>query len=150
MASARKSRQRPFACCAPWGTRFHHDWTLTEAPFGGIAIDQHGDPLPEATLKVCQSADAVLLGAIGGPKWSTPQTKVRPEAGLLRLRKLLGVYANLRPVLVHPALRGVSTLKPEVIEGVDLVFVRELTGGIYFGAKTPRRRAGDGSVSVHG
>jgi 3-isopropylmalate dehydrogenase len=78
----------------------------------------------------------VLLGAIGGPKWSTPETKVRPEAGLLRLRKELGTFANLRPVSVHPALRGASTLRPEVLEGVNLVFVRELTGGIYFGAKT--------------
>jgi 3-isopropylmalate dehydrogenase len=116
--------------------RFHHELTLVEAPFGGAAIELHGDPLPEATLAACQSADAVLLGAIGGPKWSSPQVKVRPETGLLRLRKLLGLYANLRPVVVHPALRNVSTLKPEIIEGVDLLFVRELTGGIYFGPKT--------------
>ncbi|HEX4025167.1 MAG TPA: 3-isopropylmalate dehydrogenase [Steroidobacteraceae bacterium] len=113
-----------------------HALTLQEAPFGGVAIDLHGDPLPEATLATCRDSDAVLLGAIGGPKWSAPQAKVRPESGLLRLRRELGVYANLRPVCVHPALRGVSTLKPEVIEGVDLLFVRELTGGIYFGAKT--------------
>jgi 3-isopropylmalate dehydrogenase len=116
--------------------RFQHELTLTEAAFGGVAIDLHGDPLPENTLSICQSADAVLLGAIGGPRWSSPQAKVRPESGLLRLRKLLGLYANLRPVVVHPALRGVSTLKPEVIEGVDLLFVRELTGGIYFGPKS--------------
>ncbi|HEY7930319.1 MAG TPA: 3-isopropylmalate dehydrogenase [Steroidobacteraceae bacterium] len=116
--------------------RFHHELTLSEVPFGGAAIDLHGDPLPEATLAACQSADAVLLGAIGGPKWSSPQAKVRPESGLLRLRKLMGLYANLRPVVVHPALRNVSTLKSEVIEGVDLLFVRELTGGIYFGPKT--------------
>jgi 3-isopropylmalate dehydrogenase len=118
------------------GSRYRHEFALAEAPFGGAAIDLHGDPLPASTLAVCQAADAVLLGAIGGPKWSSPQAKVRPEAGLLRLRKELGVFANLRPVLVHPELRGVSTLKPEVIEGVDLLFVRELTGGIYFGAKT--------------
>jgi len=116
--------------------RFGHAFTLQEAPFGGIAIDQWGDPLPPATLALCQEADAVLLGAIGGPKWSAPQAPVRPEQGLLRLRKVLGVYANLRPVTVHPALREVSPLKVEVLEGVDLVFVRELTGGIYFGAKT--------------
>ncbi|MFT3905051.1 MAG: 3-isopropylmalate dehydrogenase [Steroidobacteraceae bacterium] len=116
--------------------RFNHDFELTEAPFGGAAIDLGGDPLPQATLDLCLAADAVLLGAIGGPRWSTPQTRIRPEAGLLRLRRELGVYANLRPVSVHRSLRDASSLKPEVLEGVDLVFVRELTGGIYFGAKT--------------
>ncbi len=113
-----------------------HDFTMSEAPFGGAAIDLTGDPLPGETLSLCRSADAVLLGAIGGPKWSSPQATVRPEQGLLRLRKELGVYANLRPVAVHPALREASTLKPEILDGVDLIFVRELTGGIYFGAKT--------------
>jgi 3-isopropylmalate dehydrogenase len=118
------------------GRRFGHDFDAPRAPFGGIAIDQCGDPLPASTLQLCLDADAVLLGAVGGPKWSSPQAKVRPEAGLLRLRKELGVYANLRPVSVHPALRGISTLKSEVLEGVDLLFVRELTGGIYFGDRT--------------
>jgi 3-isopropylmalate dehydrogenase len=116
--------------------RHSHEFELIEAPFGGVAIDLHGDPLPPATLELCLRADAVLLGAIGGPKWSAPQLKVRPEQGLLRLRRELGVYANLRPVSLHPALRDASTLKAEVLEGVDLVFVRELTGGIYFGART--------------
>ena len=116
--------------------RYRHEWTLEEASFGGIAIDQCGDPLPDSTLQTALKADAVLLGAIGVPKWSTPQTKIRPESGLLRLRKHLGVYANLRPVVVHPALRNASSLKPEIVEGVDLIFVRELTGGIYFGPKT--------------
>ena len=116
--------------------RFHHEFELIDAPFGGVAIDLHGDPLPPATLQTCLDADAVLLGAIGGPKWSSPQLKVRPEQGLLRLRKELGVYANVRPISLHPALRDASTLKGEVLEGVDLVFVRELTGGIYFGART--------------
>jgi 3-isopropylmalate dehydrogenase len=115
---------------------FGHEFILTERDFGGIAIDNHGDPLPAATLQSCLASDAILLGAIGGPKWSAPDAKLRPEAGLLRLRKELGVYANLRPVAVHPALENSTTLKPEVVRGVDLVFVRELTGGIYFGAKT--------------
>jgi 3-isopropylmalate dehydrogenase len=113
-----------------------HQFELTELPFGGVAIDSHGDPLPAETLRVCLQADAVLLGAIGGPKWSAPTARVRPEQGLLKLRKDLGVYANLRPVKLQPALLNASTLKPEVLEGVDLVFVRELTGGIYFGTKT--------------
>ncbi|MGH8202469.1 MAG: 3-isopropylmalate dehydrogenase [Steroidobacteraceae bacterium] len=116
-----------------------HQFELIELPFGGAAIDLCGNPLPGDTLKGCLEADAVLLGAIGGPKWSAPQAKVRPEQGLLGLRKALGVYANLRPVKVHPALLGASTLKPEILEGVDLIFVRELTGGIYFGEK--RREA---------
>src|ERR1700728_1986182 len=94
-----------------------------------------GDPLPPQTLEICRAADAVLLGAIGGPKWSAPDAPLRPESGLLRLRKELGVYANLRPVKVHAALADASTLKPEVLTGVDLIFVRELTGGIYFGEK---------------
>ena len=116
--------------------RFKHEFTLRDAPFGGVAIDRCGDPLPPATLDLCRASDAVLLGAIGGPKWSSPRASVRPEQGLLRLRQELGVYANLRPVSVHPALREIAPLKCEVLEGVDLVFVRELTGGIYFGAKT--------------
>jgi 3-isopropylmalate dehydrogenase len=114
---------------------FGHEIGMTELPFGGVAIDSHGDPLPSETLQACLKADAVLLGAIGGPKWSAPDAKVRPEQGLLKLRKELGVYANLRPVKVQPALVNASTLKPEILEGVDLVFVRELTGGIYFGEK---------------
>jgi 3-isopropylmalate dehydrogenase len=117
-----------------------HQFELNALPFGGAAIDLCGSPLPESTLKACLEADGVLLGAIGGPKWSAPEAKVRPEQGLLGLRKALGVYANLRPVKVHPALLGSSTLKAEILEGVDLVFVRELTGGIYFGEK--RRDAG--------
>jgi len=124
---------------------FGHRFELEELPFGGLAIDASGDPLPARTLDACLTADAVLLGAIGGPKWSAPSAKVRPEQGLLRLRKALGVYANLRPVRVHPALIGASTLKPEVVAGVDLIFVRELTGGIYFGEK---RRDESSAVDV--
>lgn len=118
------------------GELFGHAFGFDERDFGGIAIDRHGDPLPAATLASCLASDAVLLGAIGGPKWSAPDAPLRPETGLLRLRRELDVYANLRPVRVHPALADATPLKPEVVRGVDLVFVRELTGGIYFGAKT--------------
>jgi 3-isopropylmalate dehydrogenase len=114
---------------------FAHDIALTPLPFGGAAIDSHADPLPAATLAACLEADAVLLGAIGGPKWSAPDAPLRPEDGLLRLRKELATFANLRPVQVHPALADASPLKAEVVTGVDLIFVRELTGGIYFGEK---------------
>jgi 3-isopropylmalate dehydrogenase len=123
-------------CLNAIAQRFNHHFTLTHLPFGGAAIDLSGEPLPKSTLDSCLAADAILLGAIGGPKWSAPDAKVRPETGLLGLRKALGTFANLRPVTIHPALRGASTLRPEVLEGVDLMFVRELTGGIYFGAKT--------------
>src|SRR5215207_8713418 len=122
-------------CLRAVADRFGHELELNEAPFGGAAIDAHGDPLPASTLQSCLNSDAVLLGAIGGPKWSAPDAKARPESGLLRLRRELGVYANLRPVAVHPALADASTLKPAVLQGVDLIFVRELTGGIYFGEK---------------
>jgi 3-isopropylmalate dehydrogenase len=127
------------------GEAFGHTFEMTEAAFGGIAIDLHNDPLPAKTLRLCLESDAILLGAIGGPKWSSPATLIRPEQGLLRLRRQLGVYANLRPVKVHPSLVNASTIKPEVLEGVDLVFVRELTGGIYFGDK---RRDSNGAVDV--
>jgi 3-isopropylmalate dehydrogenase len=130
-------------CLRALGDAFGHEFELTELAFGGAAIDLHGEPLPPATLAACRAADAVLLGAIGGPRWSAPEATVRPEQGLLALRKALGAFANLRPVQVHAALADASTLKREVIEGVDLVFVRELTGGIYFGEK--RRDASSAS-----
>ena len=116
--------------------------TVDERRMGGAAIDADGTPLSEATLEACKSADAVLLGAVGGPKWDHLTGDMRCESGLLRLRKGMGVFANLRPVKVHPSLAARSTLRQEVVEGVDLVVVRELTGGIYFGQ--PRGRSGSG------
>jgi 3-isopropylmalate dehydrogenase len=113
-----------------------HEFDFAEHAIGGIAIDTFNDPLPPATLAACKSADAVLLGAVGGPKWSDPNAKLRPEQGLLGLRAALGVYANLRPVRVHPRLTALSPLKDEKLRNVDLLFVRELTGGAYFGTKT--------------
>ena len=118
------------------GRRFGHAFALHEAPIGGAAIDATGEPLPADTLAACRGADAVLLGAVGGPKWSDPNAPVRPEQGLLALRKGLGLYANLRPVRPHAATIGASPVKSHLLAGVDLLVVRELTGGIYFGDKT--------------
>ena len=117
-------------------THYGHGFTFAEHAIGGCAIDATGEPLPAASLEACKRADAVLLGAVGGPKWSDPNAPVRPEQGLLALRAALGVYANLRPLQVHPALAGLSPLKNEKLKDVDVLFVRELTGGAYFGAKT--------------
>jgi 3-isopropylmalate dehydrogenase len=115
---------------------FDHHFHFEEQLIGGCAIDATGEPLPKASLEACKAADAVLLGAVGGPKWSDPNAPVRPEQGLLALRAALGVYANLRPLQVHPALASLSPLKNEKLKNVDVLFVRELTGGAYFGAKT--------------
>ncbi len=117
------------------GRHFGHAFQIEEHLIGGAAIDATGQALPESSLQAARHADAVLLGAVGGPKWSDPQAPVRPEQGLLALRAALGVYANLRPLQVHPALADLSPLKNERLQGVDILFVRELTGGTYFGAK---------------
>jgi len=124
------------------------DFTFTEHPFGGASIDAHGTALTDETLAACRASDAVLLAAVGGPKWDTTDpAKPRPEQGLLGLRKELGLFANLRPVRPVPALYDASALKREVLDGTDLLVVRELTGGIYFGEKT--RTDSDASDLCH-
>ncbi|MDQ0087197.1 3-isopropylmalate dehydrogenase [Paenibacillus anaericanus] len=117
---------------------FGYKFETEHALFGGIAIDKKGTPLPQETLEVCQRADAVLLGAVGGPQWDNNPKELRPETGLLGIRKALGLFSNLRPAVVFDCLKDASTLKPEVLEGTDLMVVRELTGGIYFGEKFRR------------
>lgn len=112
--------------------------------FGGAAIDEVGVPLPDQTLAAARAVDGVLLGAIGGPKWERMERKLRPETGLLRLRAALGVFANLRPAVLYHQLVSASTLKPEIVSGLDLMIVRELTGGIYFGSPRGIRRTDQG------
>jgi 3-isopropylmalate dehydrogenase len=117
-------------------SRFGHRFEFESALLGGAAIDATGSPLPPATLALATRADAILLGAVGGPQWSDPNAAIRPEQGLLQLRKALGLFANLRPVVPHPAVLDASPIKAELLRGVDIMVVRELTGGIYFGEKT--------------
>jgi 3-isopropylmalate dehydrogenase len=125
-------------------SKYGHEFTFNEALMGGIAIDKTGNPLPPETIKAAESSDAILLGAVGGPKWSDPTSPVRPEQGLLGIRKHFELFANLRPVKAYPELAQHTPLRPELLEGVDMLFVRELTGGIYFG---PQKEQGDGDVA---
>ncbi len=124
------------------------DMEFKEGHIGGHAIDQFGTPMPEDTLKHAQDSDAILLGAVGGPKWDNPNATVRPEQALLGLRKALGLFANMRPVRAVKELLSASPLKPEIISAVDLVVIRELTGGIYYGKPSERRDGKDGREAV--
>jgi 3-isopropylmalate dehydrogenase len=128
--------------------KYGHTFSFTEALVGGAAYDAQGHPLPAATLELCKSSDAVLLGAIGGPKWDNLPVELRPELGaLLPLRKELALFANLRPCILFPPLMHASTLKEEVLQGVDILVIRELTGGIYFGEKS-REKTADGQKAT--
>ncbi|KGX92437.1 3-isopropylmalate dehydrogenase [Pontibacillus halophilus JSM 076056 = DSM 19796] len=125
--------------------QFGHSFVFPSYDIGGVAIDRHNTPLPEETIAECKGSDAVLLGAVGGPKWDQNPSHLRPEKGLLGIRKQLGLFANLRPVKGFPELLHASPLKEEVVKGSDLLIVRELTGGLYFGTPSERR---DGGRSV--
>ncbi len=128
--------------------RFGLDLTFREALVGGAAVDARGTPLPDETLALCRSADAILFGAVGGPKWDGLERRLRPEQGILEIRKALGLYANLRPAKLLGPLAGASPLKPEVVDGTDLLVVRELTGGLYFGQPRGIERTPDGERAV--
>ena len=117
---------------------------FTHAPLGGQAYDEYGHPYPEFTQKICRAADAVLLGAVGGPQYDKLERPLRPERGLLAIRKDLGLFANLRPAVLYPELANASTLKPEVVTGLDIMIVRELTGDVYFGQPRGMRVNGNG------
>jgi 3-isopropylmalate dehydrogenase len=126
--------------------KFTHHFTFDEQLMGGRAIDEAGTSLPDVTVAACKRADAVLLGAVGGPKWDNPNAKDRPERGLLGIRKALNLFANLRPVKLNAQLSNASTIKEEVLAGTDLLVIRELTGGIYFG---PRQEAGEAAHEAY-
>ena len=130
------------------GKKFGHSFDLHYGLAGGVAIDREGTALSDDTLEVCKQSDAVFLGAVGDPKYDDPQAKIHPEDGLLKLRGGLGLFANIRPVKVSPALVDSTNLKPEVIEGVDFIFVRELTGGLYFGRPKRQWRTSRGRRAV--
>jgi 3-isopropylmalate dehydrogenase len=130
------------------GEKFGHSFHLRDGFIGGVAIDTLGTALSDNTLKMCEQCDAVLLGAVGGSKWDDPQAKIHPEDGLLALRKGLKLFANLRPVKVFPMLVNSTNLKPEVVKGVDLMVVRELTGGLYFGRPKKQWRTSKGRRAV--
>lgn len=130
------------------GKKYNHEFQFTEALIGGAAIDAVGHPLPEETLRLCKNSDAILLGAIGGPKWDNIPVHLRPEVGaLLPLRKELGLYANLRPAVLYDALADASALKREFISGIDIMVIRELTGGLYFGEKK-REQTATGQLAI--
>jgi 3-isopropylmalate dehydrogenase len=128
------------------GEKYNHRFAFDEQLMGGRAIDELGTSLPDATVEACKKADAVLLGAVGGPKWDNPNAKDRPERGLLGIRKALNLFANLRPVKLHPQLISASTIKEDVLQGTDMLVIRELTGGIYFG---PRQEAGEDAQEAY-
>lgn len=128
--------------------KYNHTFNFQERLMGGCSIDKYGQSITDETLADCKASDAVLLGAVGGPKWDDPNARDRPERGLLALRKGLGVFANLRPVKVHPALIDASPLKPEKLKGVDILVVRELTGGLYFGQPKLREMKGNQERAV--